>query len=61
MACTVNRSKNTNDENNGTQLPVHLQRENNTMSTSHTYKENVKNKKSVQVVAQLHNIMDIHS
>jgi len=26
MACTVNTSSNTNTENNGTQLPVHLQR-----------------------------------
>jgi len=26
MACTLNTSSNTNTENNGTQLPVHLQR-----------------------------------
>jgi len=61
MACTVNTSSNTNDENNGTQLRVHLQRKNTTRCTSNTYKENVKNKKSVQFVAQLHKIMDIHS
>jgi len=30
MACTVNTSSNTDDENNGTQLRVHLQRKNTT-------------------------------
>ena len=42
MACTVYTRSNTNDENNGTQL--HLQRkQNNKMSTSHTYTENDRN------------------
>jgi len=52
MACMVNTSSNTNDKKNGTQLHLQRKNNNNTMRTSHTYKENDRSKKSVQVVSQ---------